>query len=150
MPNRDGFVPDASARCGKAVKRERARSRGRGDGRPAADADSTGRGARRALAMTVIVGAVAVDGPHDRPAWAGTIKGHVRFTGSATEQKTLPVTTDQYVCGKEKDAEDLSSPRTRAFAMPSCGSNQHRPGRRGRPLRRRFPSKRSSALSLHA
>jgi plastocyanin len=41
------------------------------------------------------------------PAWAGTIKGHVRYTGPATEQKTLPVTTDQYVCGKEKDAEDL-------------------------------------------
>lgn len=38
---------------------------------------------------------------------AGTIKGTVRFAGSAVEQKKLVVTTDQYVCGKEKEAEDL-------------------------------------------
>jgi len=40
-------------------------------------------------------------------AWGGTIKGMVRFTGAAVEQKKLPVTVDQSVCGKEKDAEDL-------------------------------------------
>src|SRR6476660_8966852 len=40
-------------------------------------------------------------------AWGGTIKGMVRFTGVAGEQKKLPVTVDQSVCGKEKDAEDL-------------------------------------------
>src|SRR5215813_4580254 len=40
-------------------------------------------------------------------AWGGTIKGTVRFTGAAVEQKKLPVTVDQSVCGKEKDAEDL-------------------------------------------
>jgi len=40
-------------------------------------------------------------------AWGGTIKGAVRFTGGALEQKKLPVTIDQYVCGKEKEAEDL-------------------------------------------
>ena len=40
-------------------------------------------------------------------AWGGTIKGTVRFTGTAVEQKKLPVTVDQSVCGKEKDAEDL-------------------------------------------
>ena len=66
-----------------------------------------GPGAHRAVAMTMIVGAVAWAVLVTGPAWAGTIKGHVRFTGPATEQKTLPVTTDQYVCGKEKDAEDL-------------------------------------------
>jgi plastocyanin len=66
-----------------------------------------GHGARRAVAMTVIVGAAAWAVLATGPTWAGTIKGHVRFTGLATEQKTLPVTTDQYVCGKEKDAEDL-------------------------------------------
>lgn len=66
-----------------------------------------GPGAHRAVAMTTIVGAVAWVVLVTGPAWAGTIKGHVRFTGPATEQKTLPVTTDQYVCGKEKDAEDL-------------------------------------------
>jgi len=41
------------------------------------------------------------------PAWGGTIKGTVRFTGAAVEQKKLPVTVDQSVCGKEKDAENL-------------------------------------------
>jgi len=66
-----------------------------------------GPGARRALAVTVIVGAAVWVILMTGPTWAGTIKGHVRFTGPATEQKTLPVTTDQYVCGKEKDAEDL-------------------------------------------
>jgi len=62
---------------------------------------------RHAVAVIVIVGAVAGAVLTTGSAWAGTIKGHVRFTGPATEQKTLPVTTDQYVCGKEKDAEDL-------------------------------------------
>src|SRR5712691_2755532 len=37
----------------------------------------------------------------------GTIKGTVRFTGTAFEQKKLPVTVDHSVCGKEKDAGDL-------------------------------------------
>ena len=60
-----------------------------------------------AVARTVIVGALIGTALMTGSASAGTIKGHVRFTGPATEQKTLPVTTDQYVCGKEKDAEDL-------------------------------------------
>jgi len=41
------------------------------------------------------------------PAWAGTIRGTVRFAGGALEQKKLVVTVDQSVCGKDKDAEDL-------------------------------------------
>src|SRR6266566_9494581 len=40
-------------------------------------------------------------------AWGGTIRGTVRFTGAAVEQKKLPVTVDQSVCGKEKDAGDI-------------------------------------------
>jgi plastocyanin len=40
-------------------------------------------------------------------AWGGTIRGMVRFTGAAIEQKKLPVTVDHSVCGKEKDAEDI-------------------------------------------
>ena len=40
-------------------------------------------------------------------AWGGTIKGTVRSAGAAVEQKKLPVTVNQSVCGKEKDAEDL-------------------------------------------
>jgi plastocyanin len=66
-----------------------------------------GHRARRSVAMTVIVGAAAWGMLVTGPAWAGTIKGHVRLMGPAPEQKVVPVTTDQYVCGKEKDAEDL-------------------------------------------
>jgi plastocyanin len=40
-------------------------------------------------------------------AWGATIKGTVRFTDAAVEQKKLPVTVDHSVCGKEKDAEDI-------------------------------------------
>jgi plastocyanin len=40
-------------------------------------------------------------------AWGGVLKGTVHFTGSAIGSKKLSVTVDQYVCGKEKDAEDL-------------------------------------------
>jgi plastocyanin len=40
-------------------------------------------------------------------AWGETIKGSVRYTGAAVEKKKIPVTIDQYVCGKEKDTEDL-------------------------------------------
>jgi plastocyanin len=39
--------------------------------------------------------------------WGGTIRGTVRLTGAAVEPKKLPVTVDQSVCGKEKDAEDI-------------------------------------------
>ena len=50
------------------------------------------------VAIAAIVAAV--------PAGAGVIRGVVVFTG-AMEQKKLPVTIDQYICGKEKQAEDL-------------------------------------------
>jgi plastocyanin len=48
-------------------------------------------------------------------AWGGTIKGTVRFTGSTLESKKVTVTVDQYVCGKEKDAEDLVLTRDRGI-----------------------------------
>src|SRR5215469_6325312 len=41
------------------------------------------------------------------PARAAAIRGVVLFAGTVEERKKLPVTIDQYVCGKEKDAEDL-------------------------------------------
>ncbi len=41
-------------------------------------------------------------------AWGGTIKGIVRLTGATPEPKKLTVTIDQYVCGKEKDSEDIA------------------------------------------
>ncbi|MSP39975.1 MAG: hypothetical protein EXR70_15915 [Deltaproteobacteria bacterium] len=40
-------------------------------------------------------------------AHAGTIKGSVRYSGPALERNKLPVTIDQYLCGKEKEAGDL-------------------------------------------
>ena len=38
---------------------------------------------------------------------AAAIKGTEQFVGGAVDQKKLPVTVDQFVCGKDKDAEDL-------------------------------------------
>ena len=38
---------------------------------------------------------------------ATTIKGNVRYAGTRVEKKTFPVTIDQYLCGKEKEAGDL-------------------------------------------
>jgi len=40
-------------------------------------------------------------------AWGGTIKGTVRLAGAPVRPKKLPVTIDQYVCGKEKEDEDV-------------------------------------------
>jgi plastocyanin len=40
-------------------------------------------------------------------AGAASIKGTVRYVGGAIEVKKLPVTVDQFVCGRDKDAEDL-------------------------------------------
>jgi plastocyanin len=41
------------------------------------------------------------------PASAAAIRGVVQYTGTGGEPKKVPVTIDQYICGKEKDAEDL-------------------------------------------
>ena len=41
--------------------------------------------------------------------WAlgGDLTGSVLYSGKPPERAKLPVTIDQYICGKEKDAEDL-------------------------------------------
>jgi plastocyanin len=39
--------------------------------------------------------------------WAENIKGNVRYVGAPLERKKASVTIDQYVCGKEKESEDL-------------------------------------------
>jgi len=41
------------------------------------------------------------------PSWGETIKGSVRYAGAPVQKKTIPVTIDQYVCGKEKEPEEL-------------------------------------------
>jgi plastocyanin len=38
---------------------------------------------------------------------AETIKGNIRYVGAPIEKKNTPVTIDQYICGKEKEPEDL-------------------------------------------
>lgn len=60
-------------------------------------------------AMLLGLSAVAlVAGPAaPRAAVAGAIKGTVVLKGTAPELKKLAVTIDQYVCGKEKDPEEL-------------------------------------------
>ena len=109
-----------------------------------------GPGAHRAVAMTTIVGAVAWVVLVTGPAWAGTIKGHVRFTGPATEQKTLPVTTDQYVCGKEKDAEDLVLSADKGIRNAVVWLKSVPPGATRQTSSAPAPSIRSSARSRHA
>ena len=41
------------------------------------------------------------------PSWGETIKGNVRYVGAPVQKKTVSVTIDQYVCGKEKEPEEL-------------------------------------------
>jgi plastocyanin len=59
----------------------------------------------RCLSVLIIAAGaclVFVDG-----AGAAAIKGKVQYVGPAVEPKKLPVTIDQFVCGKDKDDEDL-------------------------------------------
>ena len=67
---------------------------------------SQGAGVRTRLTLPVLV-CVAAWCVLPGTGWAGAIKGVVRLKGAAVGPKKLPVTIDQYVCGKEKDAEDL-------------------------------------------
>ena len=56
--------------------------------------------------VTVISVAVAAVVTAAAPAHAGVIRGVVSFSG-AVEAKKLPVTIDQYICGKDKPSEKL-------------------------------------------
>lgn len=59
---------------------------------------------RLAVPVVVCLGAALVAAG---PASAAGIKGVVRYAGPPVPPKKLQVTIDQYICGKEKDAEDL-------------------------------------------
>jgi plastocyanin len=63
--------------------------------------------ARGAVLIAVIVGAVVWGVLTTASAWAGAIKGYVRLAGPPRPPKMVPIATDQYVCGKEREAEDL-------------------------------------------
>lgn len=56
-----------------------------------------------------IAGALVVTGLMlAAPADGAAIKGTVQYVGAPVETTKLPVTVDQFVCGKEKDAEEVS------------------------------------------
>jgi len=55
-----------------------------------------------ALIMAAGACLVSVDG-----AGAAAIKGKVQYAGPAVEPRKIPVTVDQFVCGKDKDDEEL-------------------------------------------
>src|SRR5258705_6105936 len=56
-------------------------------------------------ALVILVLATGLPTPRD--AAGGAIKGIVTLKGASPELKKLAVTIDQYVCGKEKNPEDL-------------------------------------------
>lgn len=69
----------------------------------------------RVRANLVLAGVLAVSVAALSPAWAGTIKGTVQYTGPDVQPKRVPMTIDEYVCGKDKEAEDLLLTPTRAI-----------------------------------
>lgn len=68
-------------------------------------------------------------------AGAGTIRGTVRFTGPVVEMRKVSVTADQYVCGKEKDSDELLLSPERGIrnvvvslpALPATGTAERLP-----------------------
>lgn len=67
------------------------------------------------------------------PSWAGTVKGTVRYAGAPVESKKLPVTIDQYVCGKEKDAQELVLSSTNGIRNAVVSLQHVPPGLKGEP-----------------
>jgi plastocyanin len=59
----------------------------------------------RWTSAAVLATAMSVAAPG--PGHAGTIKGTVQYVGPPVDAKKLSVTVDQFVCGKDKDQEDL-------------------------------------------
>src|SRR4249919_2081949 len=57
--------------------------------------------------ISFMIGVVAFSAAIAANVSATTIKGNVRYAGTRVEKKTFPVTIDQYLCGKEKEAGDL-------------------------------------------
>jgi len=61
----------------------------------------------RAMLVSLALVALVAGPATPRHAVAGTIKGTVVLKGTTPELKKVAVTIDQYVCGKEKNPEDL-------------------------------------------
>jgi plastocyanin len=65
-----------------------------------------------ALVFVAMIALVTVLGGVCAPAAAAPLKGQVVYVGPPAAPRRFPVTVDQYVCGKDKEAEDLVlSPR---------------------------------------
>jgi plastocyanin len=62
---------------------------------------------RRDKQIFFIIGLAALCAAAATSVSAATIKGNVRYAGARVEKKMFPVTIDQYLCGKEKEAGDL-------------------------------------------
>ena len=62
-----------------------------------------GRAAKPCLAIALGIAGCFIAGVSR----AETIKGNIRYVGAPIEKKKTSVTIDQYVCGKEKEPEDL-------------------------------------------
>jgi plastocyanin len=62
---------------------------------------------RRDKQIFFIIGIAALCAAAATSVSATTLKGNVRYAGARVEKKTFPVTIDQYLCGKEKEAGDL-------------------------------------------
>ena len=62
---------------------------------------------KAAVLVSVVICVAVVCAVGVGTAWGGTIKGTVRLAGAAVKPKKFPVTIDQYICGKEKEAEDV-------------------------------------------
>src|SRR5262245_39551021 len=65
------------------------------------------------------------------PASAAAIRGVGRSTGAGGEPRKVPVTIDQYICGKDKDAEDLQVNAQRGVRNAVVWLNNPPPGTRG-------------------
>ncbi len=65
------------------------------------------RNSHRAKQISSVVGVAVFSAFATANVSAATIKGNVRYTGARVEKKIIPVTIDQYLCGKEKEAADL-------------------------------------------
>jgi plastocyanin len=62
---------------------------------------------RRDKQIFFIIGLAALCAAAATSVSAATLKGNVRYAGARVEKKMFPVTIDQYLCGKEKEAGDL-------------------------------------------
>jgi plastocyanin len=61
----------------------------------------------RAKQLAIVAALAALCASFNGAVSAGTIRGNVRYTGAPIEKKKFPVSIDQYLCGNEKEAEDL-------------------------------------------